>query len=179
MNDAQTDEQSNSNQVYVEPQMISPVQIVSQQQPPQQPKKLDWTYDHIRTLIYWMNIANINIFLLDASIQYYKKIVMRIMAFTFFFSTISTTVSISQLGIDEKSNPMLSNIIKYLFMAASAVSTILVGYIKLFKLQEMMDADTEMHKEWLDFATKISGELQMPPKLRKPALHLLQDMKAS
>jgi len=140
--------------------------------------KIDWTYEHVRTLIYWMNIANINIFLLDASVQYYKKVIMRVMAVTFLFSTLSTTVSLSQLGISETAAPDLSAAIKYIFMAASAISTLLVGYIKLFKLQEMMDADAEMHKDWLDFATKISGELQMPTKLRKPALALLQDMKS-
>jgi hypothetical protein len=141
--------------------------------------KVDWTYEHIRTLIYWMNIANINIFLLDGSIQYYKKIVMQVMAFTFLFSSLSTTISISQLGISATEYPNLSNGIQYTFVAASTISTILVGYIKLFKLQEMMDANIEMHKEWLEFATRISGELQMPPRLRKPALQLLQDMKAS
>jgi hypothetical protein len=139
----------------------------------------DWTYEHIRTLIYWMNIANINIFLLDASIQHYKKIVMQVMAFTFLFSSLSTTISLSQLGIDEEKNPGLATGIKYTFVAASAISTILVGYVKLFKLQEMMDANIEMHKDWLEFATKISGELQMPKRLRTPALKLLQDMKDS
>jgi hypothetical protein len=139
----------------------------------------DWTYEHIRTLIYWMNIANINIFLLDASIQHYKKIVMQVMAFTFLFSSLSTTISLSQLGIDEEKNPGLANGIKYTFVVASTISTILVGYVKLFKLQEMMDADIEMHKDWLEFATKISGELQMPKRLRTPALKLLQDMKDS
>lgn len=139
----------------------------------------DWTYEHIRTLIYWMNIANINIFLLDASIQHYKKIVMQVMAFTFLFSSLSTTISLSQLGIDADKNPGLSNGIKYTFVVASTISTILVGYVKLFKLQEMMDADIEMHKDWLEFATKISGELQMPKRLRTPALKLLQNMKGS
>lgn len=139
----------------------------------------DWTYEHIRTLIYWMNIANINIFLLDASIQHYKKIVMQVMAFTFLFSSLSTTISLSQLGIDEEKYPGLSNGIKYTFVVASTISTILVGYVKLFKLQEMMDANIEMHKDWLDFATKISGELQMPKRLRTPALKLLQNMKGS
>ena len=141
-------------------------------------QRLDWTYEHIRTLIYWMNIANINIFLLDASAKYYKNVVMRVMAVTFLFSSLSTTVSLSQLGIDETVNPGAAAAVKYIFMVASAISTLLVGYIKLFKIQEMMDADVEMHKEWLDFATKISGELQMPVKLRKPALTLLHDMKA-
>lgn len=139
----------------------------------------DWTYEHIRTLIYWMNIANINIFLLDASIQHYKKIVMQVMAFTFLFSSLSTTISLSQLGIDAQKNPGLADGIKYTFVVASTISTILVGYVKLFKLQEMMDADIEMHKDWLEFATKISGELQMPKRLRTPALKLLQDMKES
>jgi hypothetical protein len=139
----------------------------------------DWTYEHIRTLIYWMNIANINIFLLDASIQHYKKIVMQVMAFTFLFSSLSTTISLSQLGVDEEKNPGLASGIKYTFVVASTISTVLVGYVKLFKLQEMMDADIEMHKDWLEFATKISGELQMPKRLRTPALKLLQDMKDS
>ncbi len=139
----------------------------------------DWTYEHIRTLIYWMNIANINIFLLDASIQHYKKIVMQVMAFTFLFSSLSTTISLSQLGIDEDKYRALADGIKYTFIVASTISTILVGYVKLFKLQEMMDADIEMHKDWLEFATKISGELQMPKRLRTPALKLLQDMKDS
>jgi hypothetical protein len=139
----------------------------------------DWTYEHIRTLIYWMNIANINIFLLDASIQHYKKIVMQVMAFTFLFSSLSTTISLSQLGIDEDKYRTLSDGIKYTFIVASTISTLLVGYVKLFKLQEMMDADIEMHKDWLEFATKISGELQMPKRLRTPALKLLQDMKDS
>ena len=141
-------------------------------------KPTDWTYEHIRTLIYWLNIANINIFLLDASIQYYKKLITRVMAITFLFSSLSTTVSLSQLGINETENPGLANAIKYIFITASTISTLLVGYIKLFKMQEMMDANTEMHKEWLEFATKISGELQMPIQLRTPALNLLQDMKA-
>jgi hypothetical protein len=158
-------------------QYIPPQQYASQKQMEENAK--DWTYEHIRTLIYWMNIANINVFLLDASIQYYKKIVMQVMAFTFLFSSLSTTISLSQLGIDEKNNPNLSSAIKYTFVVASTISTILVGYVKLFKLQEMMDANIEMHKDWLEFATKISGELQMPKHLRTPALKLLQDMKDS
>jgi hypothetical protein len=104
---------------------------------------------------------------------------MQVMAFTFLFSSLSTTISLSQLGIDEDRYPGLANGIKYTFVVASTISTILVGYVKLFKLQEMMDANIEMHKDWLEFATKISGELQMPKQLRTPALKLLQDMKDS
>jgi hypothetical protein len=137
----------------------------------------DWTFEYIRTLVTWLNYSNVNLFLIDMSIRYYKMILSHVMAYTLLFSTISSTISISQLGISKEAFPILYNGIQYAFIAASTLSTLLIGYVKLFKVQESLDANTVLYKNWLSFSTRISSEFQMPVHMRTSALTLLQDMK--
>jgi hypothetical protein len=137
----------------------------------------DWTFEHIRTLVTWLNYSNVNLFLIDMSIRYFKMILSHVMAYTLLFSTISSTISISQLGISQEKTPTLYNSIQYTFIAASTLSTLLIGYVKLFKVQESLDANALLYKQWLTFSTRISSEFQMPVHMRTSALELLQDMK--
>ena len=140
-------------------------------------KENDWTFEHIRTLITWLNYSNVNMFLIDLSIKYYKSIISHIMAYTLLFSTVSSTISISQLGISSDTQPQLFAIVQYCFIGASTLSTLLIGYMKLFKVQESLDTNTLLYKSWLTFSTRISSEFQMPIHMRTSALELLQDMK--
>jgi hypothetical protein len=137
----------------------------------------DWTFEHIRTLITWLNYSNVNLFLIDMSIKYFKMILSQVMAYTLLFSTISSTISISQLGISESETPALYKGVQYTFIAASTLSTLLIGYVKLFKVQESLDTNTGLYKQWLTFSTRISSEFQMPVHMRASALELLQAMK--
>jgi hypothetical protein len=143
----------------------------------QPPSESDWSFEHIRTLITWLNYSNVNLFLIDMSIKYFKSILSQVMAYTLLFSTISSTISISQLGISQETTPALYKGIQYTFIAASTLSTLLVGYVKLFKVQESLDMNTMLYKKWLTFSTRISSEFQMPVHMRASALELLQDMK--
>jgi hypothetical protein len=140
-------------------------------------KENDWTFEHIRTLITWLNYSNVNMFLIDLSIKYYKSIISHIMAYTLLFSTVSSTISISQLGISQETQPQLFAIVQYCFIGASTLSTLLIGYMKLFKVQESLDTNTLLYKSWLTFSTRISSEFQMPVHMRTSALELLQNMK--
>ena len=137
----------------------------------------DWTFEHIRTLITWLNYSNVNLFLIDMSIRYFKSILSHVMAYTLLFSTISSTISISQLGISVDNSPTLYYGIQYTFIAASTLSTLLIGYVKLFKVQEALDMNSVLYKQWLTFSTRISSEFQMPVHMRTSALELLQNMK--
>ena len=148
-----------------------------QQQQQQQEKENDWTFEHIRTLVTWLNYSNVNMFLIDLSIKYYRTIITNIMAYTLLLSTISSTISISQLGISKDNQPLLYNVIQYSFIGASTFSTLLIGYMRLFKIQETLDTNTLLYKSWLSFSTRISSEFQMPVHMRTSALVLLQDMK--
>ena len=141
------------------------------------PSESDWSFEHIRTLITWLNYSNVNLFLIDMSIKYFKSILSHVMAYTLLFSTVSSTISISQLGISQESSPSLYSGIQYAFIAASTLSTLLIGYVKLFKVQESLDTNTMLYKNWLEFSTRISSEFQMPVHMRTSALELLQDMK--
>ena len=150
---------------------------VSGTQQQQQEKENDWTFEHIRTLVTWLNYSNVNMFLIDLSIKYYRTIITNVMAYTLLLSTISSTISISQLGISKESQPLLYDIIQYSFIGASTFSTLLIGYMRLFKVQETLDTNTLLYKSWLSFSTRISSEFQMPVHMRTSALELLQDMK--
>ena len=59
----------------------------------------DWYSGNIITLAEWLNIASLYILILDKEITYYKNLVNNITFIGLLFSTITSTISLSQLSL--------------------------------------------------------------------------------
>lgn len=137
----------------------------------------DWVSGNIITLVEWLNIASLYILILDKQITYYRKIVNRITITGLILSTITSTISLSQLSIDENEYPNLSLSLKIAFTFTSIFTTIATGSIKILNIQENLDICLDYYQKWNAFAAEISGQLQLPIEIRKNALSIIIKLK--
>jgi hypothetical protein len=139
----------------------------------------DWNVSNILTLVEWLNIASLYILLLDKQISYYRKILNKITIYGLIVSTITSTVSLSQLSMSEREYPNLSMALKVAFSVTSIFTTITTGALKIMKIQENLEIALEYYKKWNNFAAEISGQLQIPIEIRKNALSIIIRLKSN
>ena len=84
----------------------------------------DWNLGNSFTLLNWLNIASLYLLILDVQIIYYRNILNQITVVGLIFSTITSTVSLSQFSITDVTYPTLSLILKMGFSATSIFTTI-------------------------------------------------------
>ena len=139
----------------------------------------DWNVSNILTLVEWLNIASLYILLLDKQISYYRKILNQITIYGLVISTITSTVSLSQLSMSEAEYPNLTMALKVAFSITSIFTTITTGALKVMKIQENLETALEYYKKWNNFASEISGQLQIPIEIRKNALSIIIRLKSN
>ena len=139
----------------------------------------DWNVSNILTLVEWLNIASLYILLLDKQISYYRKILNQITIYGLVVSTITSTVSLSQLSMSELEYPNLTMALKVAFSVTSIFTTITTGALKVMKIQENLETSLEYYKKWNNFAAEISGQLQIPIEIRKNALSIIIRLKSN
>ena len=139
----------------------------------------DWYSGNIITLVEWLNIASLYILILDKQITFYRKILNKITIMGLVLSTITSTISLSQLSLDEKEFPNLSLGLKICFSFTSIFTTIATGSLKIMNIQNHLDTCIEYYQQWNAFAAEISGQLQLPIAIRKNALSIIIRLKSS
>lgn len=138
----------------------------------------DWNLGNSFTLLNWLNIASLYLLILDVQISYYRNILNQITVVGLIFSTITSTVSLSQFSITDVTYPTLSLILKMGFSATSIFTTIATGALKIMKIQENLESCLDFYKKWNKFASEISGQIQLPKKIRKNALSIIIRLKS-
>jgi hypothetical protein len=139
----------------------------------------DWYSGNIITLVEWLNISSLYILILDKEISYYKKTLNRITFLGLLFSTITSTISLSQLSISETEHPNLALSLKIMFSFTSIFTTVAAGALKINNVQSNLDTCLEYYKQWNCFAAEISGQFQLPIPIRKNALSIIIRLKST
>jgi hypothetical protein len=135
-----------------------------------------WTLENIDTLIQWNNIAAYNIAALELSIIHYQKIMRWNVILGLILSTSSGALSAARFGLDAYQNlGVIFNAI-FTFMAFSI--TIFTGGIKVYQIQENLEIFIRIKQEWINFATLLVSEFQLPVIERVDALTLIKNNKS-
>lgn len=135
-----------------------------------------WTMENIDTLIQWNNIAAYNIASLEKSITHYQKIMRWNVILGLILSTSSGALSAARFGLDSyKQMSIVFNSI-FTFMAFSI--TVFTGGIKVYQIQENLEIFIRIKQEWINFATLLVSEFQLPVLERADALTLIKNNKS-
>ncbi len=137
----------------------------------------NWDLNNFKTIINWLNIANLYILLLNNSIEYYTNLINHVTIWCLIISTLSSTISFSQFSISESEYPRTSFILKFIFSFTSVITTILSGYLKISKAKDNLDKAIEYQNRWMIFATEISSQLQLPINIRLNATKIIINSK--
>jgi hypothetical protein len=137
----------------------------------------NWTKENITTIFEWLTIASFNILCLDLATKYYKHIIRNSVILGLVFSTLSGTISVSELvvkvGLSEESRPVLGYVLNTLFIIMTFTIATFTGYIKVYQIQENLERAIQYKQEWTLFSTSIASELQLPIELRKDAVWMI------
>jgi hypothetical protein len=135
-----------------------------------------WTSENIDTLIQWNLIAAYNIAALELSIMHYQKIMRWNVILGLILSTSSGALSAARFGLDSyKQLGVVFNAI-FTFMAFSI--TVFTGGIKVYQIQENLEIFIRIKQEWINFATLLVSEFQLPVIERVEALTLIKNNKS-
>jgi hypothetical protein len=135
-----------------------------------------WTSENIDTLIQWNLIAAYNIATLELSIMHYQKIMRYNVIFGLILSTSSGALSAARFGLD--SYQRLGIIFNALFTFMAFSITIFTGGIKIYQIQENLEIFIRIKQEWINFATLLVSEFQLPVIERVEALTLIKNNKS-
>jgi len=136
----------------------------------------NWTLTNVNTMYEWVNIASFNIRCLELSIQHYRKLIRNQTILGLIFSTLSGTISVAQYGTNTfKTNETL--ILQVLFTFFSFSIAISAGAMKIYQIQERLEASIKLKQDWIVFSTAITSELQLPIELRRDALFMIKKHK--
>jgi hypothetical protein len=136
----------------------------------------NWSKENIRTIFEWLTIASFNIICLDLVSKYYKRIIRNSIILGLIFSTVSGTVSVSELVARFNiscSEPIVSYILNGFFIALTFAIATCTGYIKVYQIQENLESAIQYKQEWIIFSSAIASELQLPVELRKDAVWMI------
>ena len=133
----------------------------------------NWTLTNVTTLNEWILYAAFNIRCLELTISRNRSILRNQMILGLICSTLSGTLSVSQLNGNETSG----TIINYIFCALSFMIALSTGAMKIYKIQEHLEEAITLKLDWTTFATSIASELQLPIELRRDALFMIKKYK--
>jgi len=128
----------------------------------------DWSGANLETISYWVQIAAFQIESLELAILYYRSIIRKNVLLGVVFSTISGSLSISQMNSSQQK--LVYNII---FTILSFSIAIFTGLIKIYQIQERLEGFIQLKQEWIGFSLSITTEIQLPVIQRKRALDLI------
>lgn len=133
----------------------------------------NWTITNVNTLYEWVNIAAFNIRCLELSIQYYRRLIRNQTVLGLIFSTLSGTISVSQYNGNDSSSAqnLVLNILFTIFTFSIAITA---GALKIYQIQERLEASIKLKQDWIVFSTAITSELQLPIELRRDALFMIK-----
>jgi hypothetical protein len=131
----------------------------------------NWNQTNVLTLFEWLTIAAYNIKCLELGSTYFRAIIRNNTILGLVLSTLSGTISVSQLGIE--SGQILSKVLNGVFILLSFSIAIFTGYLKIYQIQERLEQYIRVKQDWIMFSTSIASELQLPIALRRDALWII------
>ena len=132
----------------------------------------NWNQTNVLTLYEWLTIAAYNIKCLELGSSYFRAIIRNNTILGLVLSTLSGTLSVSQLGIQDPGQ-ILSKVLNGVFIALSFSIAIFTGYLKIYQIQERLEQYIKVKQDWIMFSTAIASELQLPIALRRDALWII------
>lgn len=135
-----------------------------------------WTSENIDTLIQWNLIAAYNIAALEFSIMHYQKIMRWNVILGLILSTSSGALSAARFGLD--SYRQLGIVFNAIFTFMAFSITVFTGGIKVYQIQENLEIFIRIKQEWINFATLLVSEFQLPVTERVEALDLIKNNKS-
>jgi hypothetical protein len=133
----------------------------------------NWDLNNFKTIINWLNIANLYILLLSQTVEYYTNQINKVTIWCLIVSTLSSTISLSQFSVSDSQYPNTALVLKFIFTFTSILTTILTGYLKISKAKDNLDKSLEYHNRWMVFATELSSQLQLPINIRLNATKII------
>ncbi len=137
----------------------------------------NWNPENVRTLMQWIHLSAIYVDIMNESTGYYRRWLRRNTILNLLFSTIASTVSISQFNISETNNPTLSFALKIMFSVMTSTLAVATGLVKIYQIQEKLESSIQLQQDWTLFGSRLTSEMQLPEHLRKDALYLIVKMK--
>lgn len=134
----------------------------------------DWTPDNMDTLYEWITISSYNIHALEQSIYYYRSIVRRSTVVGLVLSTLSGTLSATQMV---QNNDTVKLYVNGAFIVMSFTMAIFTGFIKIYQIQEKLEEFIRLKQEWISFSTSIVTEIQLPLQLRQSSIKIINQNK--
>ncbi len=133
----------------------------------------NWDLNNFKTIINWLNIANLYILLLSQTIEYYSNQINKVTIWCLIVSTLSSTISLSQFSVSDAQYPTTALVLKFIFTFTSILTTVLTGYLKISKAKDNLDKSLDYHNRWMVFATELSSQLQLPINIRLNATKII------
>jgi hypothetical protein len=135
----------------------------------------NWTGNNITTLLNWISISSYNIECLEMAIDESRKVLRWNTIIALIVSTFAGTLNITQFNLIDNEYVNLS--IKILLTLLTFTVAINAGRIKIYQYQESLEDYIKVKQEWISFVVQISTELQLPIRLRRDALYLIETYK--
>jgi hypothetical protein len=132
----------------------------------------NWNQTNVLTLFEWLTIAAYNIKCLELGTTHFRTIIRNNTILGLILSTLSGTLSVSQLGIQDPGQ-ILSRTLNAVFVVLSYSIAIFTGYLKIYQIQERLEQYIKVKQDWIAFSTGIASELQLPIALRRDALWII------
>ena len=131
----------------------------------------NWTKTNVNTLFEWITLGAFYIKCLDMSTRQHRSILRNWTIVGLCLSTLCGTIALAQFTI--KDNQVASDVLNGIFALFTFSIAVFTGYLKVYQIQERLEAYIRLKQEWIVFSTAIASELQLPIELRRDAVYLI------
>ena len=131
----------------------------------------NWNIKNTETIVNWIIYSNLYILLLDTYSIHLKGVLRFNTLWSLLVSSITSTFSITQISLDSTST--YGNIVKWLILGSSLITSVLTGYIKIEKIQETIDNVEKNRAKWLNFMLNFTEQINESASLRTNADDLI------
>lgn len=139
----------------------------------------NWNIQNEQTINNWKNNFEEMSYVYELTLQKYKTKINIISMIAFIISSLQTTLTFSNLGINEEENPDITLIVKILLIVLALVVNISNGIIKIYKWNDIVESYKGYTEKLQSFSTILISETELPKELRKNALDFIIQHKAS
>jgi hypothetical protein len=135
------------------------------------PRGKEWNLSNYTTILNWLNMANLNNLLLDFTIAHYRGIVNRVTVITLIVSSVASTISLLQFS--NSTDTIGYFVVQIITVILSFITSILAGYLKITRMNDLLEEAQARHQAVIEFITELSIQLQLPINIRTNALKLI------
>jgi hypothetical protein len=133
-----------------------------------------WNIENTLTIVEWLNYANIYVLYLEVYHAYCTKLLRYSTMLSLIISTITSTLSISQVSLSTASEgTTLEQMMQYGVVGTSVLTSIITGYIKIEKIEDKMEILRTHKRKWIDFMSTLINNIQCATQHRNDASKLI------